>query len=570
MGDLGARPMPPNEYVVLSLCRPTRTVARMSRITRRPRSASGRPSTATAALAVAAAVALVVPALSTPVLGSSAVASATAAERTPERNLTATAHDLGTLGGKYSRAEAVDGSIVVGWSNDEQRKRHAFAYDLAAADPTMIDLGTLGGNNSYAEAVAGSIVVGTSTTASGETHAFAYDLAADEPTMVDLGTLGTGSRANAVDGSMVVGISQTVSGEAHAFAYDLAADEPAMIDLGVLEGGRVSEALDVDGRYVVGYSQVPSDDPYDSSQRHAFVYDLDAAEPAMRDLGTLGGRESFARAVDGTVVVGWSYTTDNPEHAFAYDLAATEPTMLDLGTLPGGGFSEAVDVDDNVVAGWSYTEGANKRRAFTYDLDAPAMRELPTVSDARGAATGIDGNFVIQEWRKRGDHAVVHDLGSDDSRSLSLGNWRGSDAVDVDGDVVVGSAYHGSASRATAWVLRRTTRPMLAFRHLHRGVKESTGRVRIAVTRHGRTDRAVSVRYRTRSDGATAGKDFTSTSGKLHFPRGVTRRSFTVKIVNDRRTERAEYLVLELSHPTTPAVLGTPSWSNLRINANTR
>ena len=416
--------------------------------------------------------------------------------------------------------------------------------------------------------MAGSIVVGTSTTASGETHAFAYDLAADDPRMIDLGTLGTGSRANAVDGSIVVGIAQTVPGEAHAFAYDLAADEPAMIDLGVLPGGKVSEALDVDGRHVVGYSQVPSDDPYDSHQNHAFAYDLDAPGVGMQDLGTLGGRESFARAVDGTVVTGWSNTADNPEHAFAYDLAADEPTMIDLGTLPGGGFSEAVDVDDNVVAGWSYADGANKRRTFTYDLDAsePAMRGLPTVGGARSAATGIAGNLVIQEWRKRGDHAFVHDLGADDSRSISLGSWRGSDAADVDGDVVVGADSYGSASRATAWVVRETTRPMFAFRRLDQGVKEHVGRVRIQVIRYGRTNRAVSVRYRTRSDSAKAGKDFVATSGKLRFAKGVTRRSFTVKIKNDRAPEYAEYFVLTLSRPSGPAVLGTPNWTNLRIN----
>lgn len=324
----------------------------------------------------------------------------------------------------------------------------------------------------------------------------------------------------------------------------------------------------MDGRFVVGDSTVPSDDPYDSHQQHAFVYDLEAAEPVMRDLGTLGGGGSFAKAVDGSVITGWSHTPDGPEHAFAYDPAADEPTMIDLGTLPGGSFSEAVDVSDGVVAGWSYAAGANKRRAFTFDLAAaePAMREHPTIGGARSAATGIAGNLVIQEWRKRGDHAFVHDLGSGDSRSISLGNWRGSDAVGVDGDVVVGVDSYGSASRATAWTVRQTTRPMFAFRRLDPGVKENVGRVRIQVVRYGRTNRAVSVRYRTRSDSAKAGKDFVATSGKLRFAKGVTRRSFTVRIKNDRRQERAEYLVLTLSRPSGPAVLGTPHWSNLRIN----
>jgi probable HAF family extracellular repeat protein len=54
-------------------------------------------------------------------------------------NLTATPLDLGTLGGKSSVATAVDGTIVVGWSGNGSGKRHAFAYDLAAAQPAMLD-----------------------------------------------------------------------------------------------------------------------------------------------------------------------------------------------------------------------------------------------------------------------------------------------------------------------------------------------------------------------------------------------------------------------------------------------
>ncbi len=111
---------------------------------------------------------------------------------------------------------------------------------------------------------------------------------------------------------------------------------------------------------------------------------------------------------------------------------------------------------------------------------------------------------------------------------------------------------------------------MLAFRRFEQEVGEGAGRVRVRVERYGRTDRAVTVRYRTRSATATAGKDFVSTSGELRFAPGVTSRSFRVKILDDRRAERNEDLVLILSRPGRPAALGSPSWTELRITKNDR
>ena len=76
-----------------------------------------------------------------------------------EPRRTATAQDLGTLGGEESHVTAIDGDIVVGSAITATGRSHAFAYDLGAAAPTMIDLGTLGGAWSEATDVSGDIVV---------------------------------------------------------------------------------------------------------------------------------------------------------------------------------------------------------------------------------------------------------------------------------------------------------------------------------------------------------------------------------------------------------------------------
>jgi len=359
-----------------------------------------------------------------------------AAPQTPPKRI-----DLGTLGGAFSSPTAMSGTVVVGVSgtpgDDSSYLGHAFVYDLAAAHPHMVDLGTLGGTFSSANAVDGTWVVGGADSADGTSHPFAYNLAAGLPHMIDLGSVIPNCYASAIRGTWVVGTCfppehQT---ESRAFAYDLAAGHPRMIDLGTL-GGTTATAFATDGTWAVGYSTTKD------GKAHAYAYALDVARPKMIDLGTVGPSPSSradyvqggwvlgesppttfvynlnapnatitdvgslgaagatpAAASDGWVV-GSSATADGPRHAFAYNFAARHPRMIDLGTL-GGRQSTAAAVADGWVVGTATTTD-NQNDLFACDLDSahPRMVDLgdglgdPTAPGSAKPVTVGDGWIV--------------------------------------------------------------------------------------------------------------------------------------------------------------------------------
>ena len=165
-------------------------------------------------------------------LGTPAVVSSPQATGTT----TTSAVDLGTLGGTYSRANAVnDSGQVVGYASLADGTSHAFSWTAAGG---MVDLGTLGGTSSSAAAANDSgQVVGTAYAADGDECRLSWTAAGG---MVDLGDLGGGSSsASAVNdsGQVVGGASDASRGRFHAFSWTAAG---GMVDLGTLGGGTYS------------------------------------------------------------------------------------------------------------------------------------------------------------------------------------------------------------------------------------------------------------------------------------------------------------------------------------------
>jgi probable HAF family extracellular repeat protein len=182
--------------------------------------------------------------------------------------------DLGVLknGGKYSRANGINASgQVVGFSGGKRDSSDSRAF-IWNGSTGMLDLGTLGG--AYAQALAindsGFVTGNSQTTAltsrSGAAHAFLYPplSIASIRRMRDLGTLGGNySYGMFINGdNHVVGYSTIDSSDdrVHAFLHD----GTKMRDLGSLGGKELesdqSFALGVNiADEVVGYSYLPAE-----------------------------------------------------------------------------------------------------------------------------------------------------------------------------------------------------------------------------------------------------------------------------------------------------------------------
>jgi uncharacterized repeat protein (TIGR01451 family) len=106
--------------------------------------------------------------------------------------------------------------------------------------------------------------------------------------------------------------------------------------------------------------------------------------------------------------------------------------------------------------------------------------------------------------------------------------------------------------------------PQVSFTRLTYVVVEGTPQAAIDVKLERTATAPITVSYFTADGTATAGQDYTATSGSLVFAPGQTTKTFNVGIISDTLTEYWETVDLELSNPQN-ARLGYPGVATLNI-----
>jgi probable HAF family extracellular repeat protein len=231
--------------------------------------------------------------------------------------------DLGTLGGHFSEATAVNNrDQAVGWSDTAAGPTHPFLWSHGV----LTDLGVLErGSGEYGVAFdvneAGQVVGGSDVAGGTAMHAFLWR----RGVMTDLGTLGGSfSVATAINNrGQVVGYSANRSGAWHGFLWE----RGTMTDLGVDNARGINDRGQVVGGTSFG------------TGFHAYLWQ----RGHVTDLGVLSGNYSEAYAVNNR---GWVAGNGASPTGFVNAFLWRHGVMTRLLTRPGGSYSEARAINE--------------------------------------------------------------------------------------------------------------------------------------------------------------------------------------------------------------------------------
>jgi probable HAF family extracellular repeat protein len=317
--------------------------------------------------------------------------------------ITLKAIDLGTLGGTYARAYAINNSgQIVGVSKPAAGGERATYWEPLS--PTTWSIRQLGEAPSELQSGAAGI------NDAGVIAGWTYNLGADGITQGDpvrwlSGTsapenLGSqGSEAGGINLAGQILGSMTVDGMTHGFLWE----NGVVTDLGHLGGGQSQGFRINSSGDIVGYSRVI---PFPDGRTRAVVWKA----RVIRELPPLPGgtRDAFAYNVnDAGVIVGQSPTAAGQAHAVRWVPSAGEPSGYRIEDL-GLGLSLARGINNNgEIVGEYYKGGA--WRAFYWHpvngkIDLPPLRNG---TDAQALAIN-DARVVVGSGYPRSTGSDMH------------------------------------------------------------------------------------------------------------------------------------------------------------------
>lgn len=226
----------------------------------------------------------------------------------------------------------------------------------------------------------------------------------------------------------------------------------SILKLGTLGGSSSFAHAINNANQVVGVSETAEGPqfppgPGSGKFRRAFLWQ----EGTMLDLGTLGGHESSAFAInDEGQVVGAAQMENGATHATLWRVGISGAT--DLGVLPGGTTSVAYAINDlGQVVGQSNTADGGSH-AFLWENGV--MTDLTPNSEANTVATDINNQGEVCGYRVQG--SVVTAMLWHDGRATELGtlpaNTNSRASALNDATQLVGWAFRGDSVKSRGFV----------------------------------------------------------------------------------------------------------------------
>ena len=288
---------------------------------------------------------------------------------------------------------------------------------------------------------------------------------------------------------------------------------------------------------------------------------------------------SFPLSYDATSVVDSLETLTVPLGTF--EALKLEVTIRIFGSIFGSLFDET-----EVDTVWYVEDLGLIRQDITFDGETEVYELTGTNPVITSPVPGseLPGSVVTFEWEDRGapvlqrlfyvgtqpGTANLHNSGVLGAGVLS----RTVAGLPIDSSPVFVRLWHRPTT-TNSWSWRDfefSAGPppqTLQFTVSELDVNEDGGTAMVTVSREGPTTGAVGVDFATSDGTATAGADYTSTSGTLSWGDGDgSDKTFTVTITDDPDPEGTETIVLALSNATGGALVGSPGVSTLTINAS--
>lgn len=277
------------------------------------------------------------------------------------------------------------------------------------------------------------------------------------------------------------------------------------------------------------------------------------------------------------VLITTSNSPDRLDASFSLDLAAGDYYLsvegVGFGTPlanPPSGYTDYASLGQYLISG-----------TLINPIPVPGLIVTPTTGLTTTEAGGTASFSVVLATAPTADVSIAiassnSNEGTPNPSSLTFtsANWNLAQIVTVTGvndDVIDGlqayvvnltsvstdSDYNGKTSSVSLTNLDNDL-PILSISAPQTVVEGQSTSVFYTVTMSAASPLAVSVAYATANGTATAGSDYTASSGTLSFAAGEISKTITINLPNDTLNEADETFSLSLSAPTN-ATLGSPS-----------